>query len=94
VCHPAIVPQAVSVTPDDQRPEQRPTRDPHETRKMQARLFLGVAALILFSAITQWSNAEDTSDRVWTGVLAVIAIGVGVYFWRVLREERPPDDES
>ena len=82
------------MTPDDQRPEQRPTRDPHEARKMQARLFLGVAALILFSAITQWSNAEDTSDRVWTGVLAVIAIGVGVYFWRVLREERPPDDES
>jgi hypothetical protein len=61
---------------------------------MQARLFLGVAALILVSAITQWTNAESTSDRVWTGVLAVIAIGVGVYFFRVLREERPPDDDA
>ena len=60
---------------------------------MQARLFLAVAVLFLVSAITQWTNANDTSDRVWTGVLALIAIGVGVYFWRVLREERPPDDE-
>ena len=60
---------------------------------MQARLFLAVAALFLVSAITQWSNADSTSDRVWTGVLALIAIGVGIYFWRVLQETRPPDDE-
>jgi hypothetical protein len=82
------------VTPDEQTPPQRPgSRDPHETRRMQARLFLAVAALFLVSAVTQWANAEDTSDRVWTGVLAAIAIGVGIYFWRVLREERPPDDD-
>ena len=87
-----MVPQALLVAPDEQTPEKRPSRDPHESRRMQARMFLGVAALILFSAITQWVNAEDTSDRVWTAVLAVIAVGVGVYFWRVLQEERPPDD--
>ena len=56
---------------------------------MQAKIFLGVAVLVLFSAASQWVDAEDTSDRVWTGILALIAIGTGVYFWRVLREEPP-----
>ena len=61
---------------------------------MQARIFLAVAALFLVSAVTQWVNANDTSDRVWTAVLALIAIGTGLYFWRVLQEERPPDDDA
>ena len=90
--HAAILPKLFLVTPDDQNPPGRRTggsRDPHETRRMQARIFLAVAALFLFSALTQWFNADETSDRVWTGILALIAIGTGVYFWRVLRE-RPP----
>ena len=45
------------MTPDEKTPQQRPARDPNETRRMQARIFLGVAALFLVSAITQWSNA-------------------------------------
>jgi hypothetical protein len=60
---------------------------------MQARVFLAVAAMFLISAVTQWTNAEDTSDRIWAGALAVIAISVGIYFYRVLQEERPPDDD-
>ena len=87
------------MAPDNQTPagpRSGGSRDPHETRRLQARIFLAVAALFLFSAVTQFFNADETSDRVWTGILGLIAIGTGIYFWRVLREEspRPGDDEA
>ena len=88
--------QAVRVAPTD---DGSPPRDPRETRRIQARLFLAAAALFLFSAVRQWAAADETSDRVWAAVLALIALGVALYFVRVLRELRPPtpgpeDDEA
>jgi hypothetical protein len=80
------------VAPDDSGggPDGGPPRDPTETRRVQARLFLAAAVLFLFSAVRQWAAADETSDRVWSAVLALIALGVGLYFWRVLRELRRP----
>ncbi|MFP5370342.1 MAG: hypothetical protein ACLGI3_06295 [Actinomycetes bacterium] len=78
--------------PEDQTGDRR-RNEPDRARRTRARLFLAVAALFLYSAVTQgFAGGADASDRVWSGVLALIAVGSGLYFWRVIREERSESD--
>ena len=78
--------------PEDQSGD-RPHDKQSEARRTRARIFLVVAALFLYSAVTQGlAPGADTSDRLWSAVLAMIAVGSGVYFWRVMREERSGGD--
>lgn len=78
--------------PEEQTGDRR--RDaPDKARRTRARIFLAVAALFLYSAVTQWlAGGADASDRLASAVLALIAVGSGLYFWRVMREERSGGD--
>ena len=78
--------------PEDQTGDRR--RDElDKARRTRARIFLAVAALFLYSAVTQGlAPGAEASDRLWSGVLAIIALGSGVYFWRVMREGRSGGD--
>ena len=78
--------------PEEQTGDQRHDK-PGEARRTRARIFLAVAALFLFSAVNQWfDRGADGSDRLWSAVLALIAVGSGIYFWRAMREERSRED--
>ena len=75
--------------PEDQTGDRRHDEQ-RKARLTRARIFLAVAALFLYSAVTQGlATGADASDRLWSAVLALIAIGSGLYFWRVMRDERP-----
>ncbi|MDP9460115.1 MAG: hypothetical protein M3Q22_07640 [Actinomycetota bacterium] len=78
--------------PEDQAGDRR--RDElDKARRTRARIFLAVAALFLYSAATQgFAPGAGASDRLWSAVLALIAVGSGLYFWRVMGEERSGGD--
>ena len=78
--------------PEDRTGDRRHDKQ-SEARRTRARIFLAVAALFLYSAVTQaFAAGADASDRLWSAVLALIAVGSGLYFWRVMREERSGAD--
>ncbi len=78
--------------PEDQTGDRR-RDEPDKARRTRSRIFLAVAALFLYSAVTQGlAPGADTSDRLWSAVLALIAVGSGIYFWRAMREERSRED--